>query len=208
MLGQAASTCRRQHEIQMLQVWQTCQHVAAVCAGIRADMYQDRSRWHWPKCRLLPEYTKPATVLAARCRNCRVSQKLSDLSLAGSACVTVSPAGIPPWLRPRQWSNLWVFFPAVFGSITESKPHVLHRPFRIVAFGTGTAESQPSHAASNFFNGRKACGAQTELTFTLIQLTLIFTGGLLLKHLRVTSPRLYALKGNAVTTFKASLTTL
>lgn len=130
-------------------------------AGIQADKYQDRSRWHWPKCQPLPEYTKPTTVPAVWFRNCRVSQKLRPFLSLLSGCVTVSPAGIPPWLRPRQWSNLWGFFPAFFGRITELKSHVPHRPFRNVAFGTGTAESQPSHAASHFCNGRKACGAQT-----------------------------------------------
>lgn len=45
---------------------------------------------------------------------------------------------------------------------------MLHRPFRNVAFGTETAESQPSHPASHFFHGRKACGAQTALRFTVI----------------------------------------
>lgn len=56
-------------------------------------------------------------------RNCRESRKLRlSLSLL-SACV--SPAGIPPWLRPRQWSNLGVinfffFFSAYFWQNSDS----------------------------------------------------------------------------------------
>lgn len=42
------------------------------------------------------------TVPAVWFRNCRVSRKLRLFLSLLSACVTASPAGIPPWLRPRQ----------------------------------------------------------------------------------------------------------
>lgn len=127
----------------------------------------------------LTENTKPTTAWAAQFRNCRVSQKLRTYFRLLCACVTVSPAGIPPWLRPRQWSNLWVFFLAFFGRNTGLKLHVPLRPFRNVAFGTGTAESLSSRAASHFFNSWETCGVQTAHALTVIQIRQILAVELL-----------------------------
>lgn len=152
-----------------------------LCAGIQAEKHWSRSQ----RLALNPVSAADWIHKADWFRNCRASQNLRPFLFA---CVTVSPAGIPPWLQPKEWSNLWSFFPpAFFGWITELKPHVSYRPFRKVAFGTRTAERQPSHTASHF-NGRKTCGVQTPLSFTVIQTMLILTGGLWLKQVTQCSP--------------------
>lgn len=145
-----------------------------LCVGIQADMYKDRSR------RL--KNTRPTTVLAAPLRNCRASQNL-HLGCSQPASPSALP-GFPHGFGPSSEVACDFFFLVFFGRITQLKPHVPCKPFRNVAFGTRAAESQPSHAASHFFNSRKTCGAQTQLTATVMQfLVILFTSGLLLKHL-------------------------
>lgn len=83
-----------------------------LCAGIQADKYQDRSCWHWPKCRPQTEYTKPSTVvLVAWFRNRRVSQKLRPFLLVCSLPASLSALlGFPHGSGPGSEVTCEVFF--------------------------------------------------------------------------------------------------
>lgn len=68
-------------------------------AGIQAEKYQDRSR---SAGELKHNYNCTSSSVQ-ELQGIPKAQTLPYSMLPG--CVTVSPAGIPPWLRPRQLSN-------------------------------------------------------------------------------------------------------
>lgn len=110
--------------------------------------------WHWSQSQPLTEDTKPTSVPAARFGNCGASQYLSPF--LSSASLGESQQGS----NPRNEVTC-EFFSCIFWLDNRVRAP---RASRKVAFGTRTAESQPSHTASHFFNGRKACGVQTALS--------------------------------------------
>lgn len=103
-------------------------------------------------------FTKLTSVWAGWFRTCGPSQSLSPFLLPTSLSGLL---GFPHDSSPRNEVTVWVFFPCIFW--LQLKAHVLNSAFRKAAFGTRTAERQPSRAASHYFNGRKACGVQTAL---------------------------------------------
>lgn len=113
-------------------------------------------------------------------RNCGESRKLRLFLRLLPACV--SPAGIPSWLRPRQWSNSGViFFSAFFGRITVKAPHAA-QALQKCSFWHRNSWKSAKPPCILLLSWQEGLWRRQTLKFFVIQFLLIIKGAFLLKR--------------------------
>lgn len=155
-LGRLPGLAKAQLVTQTPWVWWTCQRVAAACAGIRADEYQDRMHWRWPDvvgCLPVRACRPPGPVWLG---SCGLSRKLTLFFSPLSACVTDRPCwDSPRGSGPSSEVTRESFPPCTFLATLQSysPSHARKGPSEIWLFAKETFKSQPSILTPSHFKG-------------------------------------------------------